>query len=157
MTAEDWTACREIYQQGIATKHATFETAAPSWDTWDQAHLADGRLVADEEGSLVGWAALSPVSDRCAYAGVAEASIYVATDARGQGVGSALMTALLEASEAAGIWTVQAGILPMNEPSLALAKRAGFREVGIRERIGKLDGAWQDVILLERRSTVVGG
>jgi phosphinothricin acetyltransferase len=157
MTAADWPACRAIYEQGIATRRATFETAAPDWEAWDGSHLQESRLVADNDGTVLGWAALSPVSDRCAYAGVGELSIYVAEVARGRGIGTALMSAVLAASEAAGIWTIQAGIFPMNEASLALAGKSGFRRVGVRERIGQLDGAWQDVILLERRSAVVGG
>ena len=157
MVPADWPVCRDIYREGIATKRATFETDTPSWAAWDQSHLPDGRLVADNEGTVAGWAALSPVSDRCAYVGVAEASIYVAAEARGQGIGTALMLALINGAEAAGIWTIQAGIFPMNHQSLALAESTGFRRVGVRERIGKLDGAWQDVILLERRSSIVGG
>jgi phosphinothricin acetyltransferase len=157
MAAGDWPACREIYREGIATGHATFETDAPAWPAWDVAHLRAARLVArDGAGLVIGWAALSPVSDRCAYSGVAEASVYVAAHARGQGVGGALMRRLVADAEAAGIWTVQAGILAENGASLALARRAGFREVGVRERLGQLRGAWRDVILLERRSQLVG-
>lgn len=155
--AGDWPVCRGIYEEGIATGHATFETAAPDWPEWDAAHLADCRLAArDASGRVIGWAALSPVSDRCAYGGVAEASIYVSAPARGQGVGGALMRALLDAADTAGIWTVQAGVLTENRGSLALADRAGFRVVGTRERLGKLDGRWRDVVLLERRSRVAG-
>jgi L-amino acid N-acyltransferase YncA len=157
MAAADWPACRRIYAEGIATGLATFETAAPEWEAWDAAHLAAGRLVArDRAGGVVGWAALSPVSDRCAYEGVAEVSVYVAAEARRRGVGGALMGALLAAADDAGIWTVQAGVLLENRGSLALADRAGFRVIGIRERIGRLDGRWRDVMLLERRSAVVG-
>jgi len=157
MGADDWPACRRIYEEGIDTGLATFETAAPDWVTWDAAHVAAGRLVArDAEGRVIGWAALSPVSDRCAYEGVAEASVYVASSARRHGVGGALMRALLDAADAAGIWTVQAGILVENRASLALVDHAGFRVIGTRERIGRLDGRWRDVMLLERRSAVVG-
>jgi L-amino acid N-acyltransferase YncA len=157
MAAEDWPACRQIYEEGIATGQATFETVAPDWAAWDAAHLAAGRMVArDAEDRVIGWAALSPVSDRCAYEGVAEASIYVAASARRQGVGGALMRALLDAADASGVWTVQAGVLVENRASLALAERTGFRTIGIRERIGRLDGTWRDVMLLERRSSVVG-
>jgi L-amino acid N-acyltransferase YncA len=153
MTEAAWPAARAIYEEGIAGGDATFETAAPGWAAWDHGHLADHRLVATRGGRVVGWAALSPVSDRCAYAGVAEASVYVA--AAGQGVGRALLTELVSRAEAAGIWTVQAGVFPENTASLALHRRCGFRTVGVRERLGKLDGRWRDVVLLERRSPLV--
>ena len=156
LTAADWPAVRAIYEEGIATGDATFETAAPSWAAWDRAHLAGHRLVAAIGGRVVGWAALAPVSERCAYAGVAEASVYVAATAAGRGVGRALLERLVEAAEAAGIWTVQAGIFPENTASLALHRRCGFRTVGVRERLGRLDGRWRDVVLLERRSPRVG-
>jgi L-amino acid N-acyltransferase YncA len=155
MTAGQWPAFMAIYEQGIATGDATFETAAPGWDAWDAGHLAAHRLVATLEGQVVGWAALAPVSERCAYAGVAEASVYVATAASGRGVGRALLERLVAGAEAAGIWTVQAGIFPENTASLALHRRCGFRTVGVRERLGKLDGRWRDVVLLERRSPLV--
>lgn len=145
-----------IYAEGIATGNATFETAVPAWDTWDRTHRPECRLVARSNGRVVGWAALSPVSGRRVYAGVAEVSIYVAAAARGQGIGKMLLTALVEASEAAGIWTLQAGIFPENEVSIAIHKACGFREVGIRERPGQLHGRWRDVVLLERRSRIVG-
>jgi L-amino acid N-acyltransferase YncA len=152
----DWEAVRDIYAQGIATGQATFETTIPSWADWDGAHLADARLTAVSGGRVVGWAALSPVSDRCAYGGVAEVSVYVAEDQRGRGVGSLLLRRLVEESEAAGIWTLQAGIFPENAGSVRLHLEAGFREVGTRERLGKLNGVWRDVLLLERRSARVG-
>ena len=155
MTEAAWPAARAIYEEGIAGGDATFETAAPGWAAWDQGHLADHRLVATRGGRVVGWAALSPVSDRCAYAGVAEASVYVAAAAAGQGVGRALLTELVSRAEAAGIWTVQAGVFPENTASLALHRRCGFRTVGVRERLGKLHGRWRDVVLLERRSPLV--
>jgi phosphinothricin acetyltransferase len=155
MTAGHWPAVRAIYEQGIATGDATFETAAPGWAAWDAGHLAGHRLVAVVGGRVAGWAALSPVSERCAYAGVAEASVYVAASQTGRGVGRALLDRLVEGSEAAGIWTVQAGIFPENTASLALHRRCGFRTVGVRERLGKLDGRWRDVVLLERRSPLV--
>ncbi len=148
----DWERVRSIYQEGIAGGNATFETRVPEWDEWDRTHLRDGRLVARADGRVVGWAALSPVSDRCAYSGVAEVSIYVATSARHAGIGKALLRALIEASERAGLWTLQGGIFPENEASLALHKACGFREVGVRERIGQLEGVWRDVVLMERRS-----
>lgn len=158
MRTTDWADVRAIYLEGIATGNATFETEAPSWETWDKAHLAEPRLVAREgTGRLLGWAALTPVSGRCVYAGVGDLSVYVATGARGRGVGRALLEALVESSERAGIWTLQAGILPENTASLALHRGCGFRDVGRRERIGKMSGVWRDVLLLERRSTAVGG
>jgi L-amino acid N-acyltransferase YncA len=155
LTAGDWPAVSAIYAEGIETRNATFETAVPSWEEWDAAHLADHRLVARESGSepqTLGWAALSAYSDRCAYAGVAEVSVYVAKGARGRGVGSTLLDAVVESSESAGIWTLQAGVFPENLASLKLHRSCGFRVVGIRERIGQLDGEWRDVVLLERRS-----
>jgi len=156
MTPEDWEAVRTIYLEGIATGHATFETEAPSWEKWDAARLRVGRLVARVDQWVVGWAALSPVSSRPAYAGVAEISIYVASAARGLGVGKSLLQRLVEESEHAGIWTLQGSIFPENTASLALIRSCGFREVGRRERIGKRDGVWRDTILVERRSGVVG-
>ena len=156
MQPADWPEVRAIYAEGIATGNATLETDAPEWQTWDAAHRADCRLVARRDGRIIGWAALSPVSDRCSYEGVAEASIYVASDARGSGVGSQLMAELIAASEAAEIWTIQAGIFPENTASLRLAHRSGFRKVGVRERLGRDAGGWRDVCLLERRSRVVG-
>ncbi len=156
MRPEDWPTVREIYRQGIATGDATFERDAPDWESWDRAHLGACRLVARCEGRVIGWAALGPVSRRRVYAGVAEVSIYVEAAARGQGVGKALLHALVQQSEQAGIWTLQAGVFPENAASIALHKRCGFREVGRRERLGQLDGVWRDVLLLERRSKVVG-
>jgi L-amino acid N-acyltransferase YncA len=153
---EDWPAVRAIYEAGIATGDATFETTAPDWPAWDAAHLPDHRLVArDDDGRVVAWAALAPVSDRCAYAGVAEDSIYVAPGAQGRGVGRALLTALVTSAEQGGIWTVQTGIFPENQPSVRLHQACGFRVVGVRERLGKLDGRWRDVLLLERRSPAI--
>jgi L-amino acid N-acyltransferase YncA len=152
----DWPAVSAIFTQGIATRNATFETSAPTWEAWDASHLAEHRLVAEEGGRVVGWAALSPVSDRCCYGGVAEDSVYVAEGARGRGVGRALLEALISSSEAAGIWTIETGIFPENEASVALHERCGFRVVGVRKRLGQLDGVWRDVLPLERRSGVVG-
>ncbi len=154
MEATDWEVVRAIYLEGMATGNATFETQAPSWEAWDQAHLRTCRLVGRRDGAIVGWGALSPVSRRAVYAGVAEVSLYVAAAARGQGVGKALLQALIAESEAAGIWTLQAGIFPENLASVAMHKSCGFREVGRRERIGQLNGVWRDVLLLERRSKV---
>jgi len=151
----DWPEVARIYEEGIATGNATFETEVPSWEAWDAAHLAEHRLVAEREGSVVGWIALAPVSSRCCYAGVAEVSAYVAEEARGEGVGAELLAAVIESSEQAGIWTLQTGVFPENAPSLSLLRRFGFRAVGTQERIGQLHGVWRDVVLLERRSEVV--
>jgi phosphinothricin acetyltransferase len=152
----DWEQVRNIYLEGIANRYATFETTAPTWEKWDASHLQFGRLVARAADVVLGWSALSPVSDRCCYAGVAEASLYVGARHRGQGIGKALLQATIERAESNGIWTLQAGIFPENLASLALVRKCGFREVGRRERLGKLDGVWRDVLLLERRSSVVG-
>jgi L-amino acid N-acyltransferase YncA len=152
MRPEHWEAVARIFAEGIATGDATFETSVPSWEQWDASHLRDHRLVALENGEVVGWAALAPVSDRCVYGGVSENSVYVAAGTRGRGIGAALLTALIESAEAAGIWTIQTGIFPENEASLRLHERSGFRIVGRRERLGKHDGVWRDVLLLERRS-----
>ena len=152
LRAEDWEAVAAIYAQGIATRNATFETEVPTFDRWDRAHLSEHRLVARIDDAIVGWAALAPVSDRCVYGGVAEDSVYVAADARGRGVGRALLSALVERAEDAGIWTVQTGIFPENAASVQLHLRCGFRVVGRRERLAQLDGIWRDVLFLERRS-----
>lgn len=151
----DWPGVRAIYLEGIATGNATFETNAPEWPAWDAGHLKSCRLAAREGEELQGWAALSPVSSRCVYGGVAEVSIYVAERARGRGIGKALLHALVAASEAAGIWTLQAGIFPENAASIELHRGAGFRVVGTRERLGKMQGRWRDVVLMERRSAVI--
>lgn len=156
MKPEHWPAVREIYAEGIATGLATFETDPPGWDEWDAKHSDQCRIVAKDEGGIVAWAALSPVSDRCVYGGVAEVSVYVAASSGGRGVGRALLRELVRESEKSGIWTLQAGIFPDNEASLKLHRSCGFREVGRRERLGELDGRWRDVILLERRSKIVG-
>ncbi len=156
MRPSDWEDVCRIYLEGIATGNATFETSAPSWKKWDAAHRKDCRLVARAPGGdLVGWAALSPVSERCAYEGVAEVSVYVAAAARGRGVGRALLARLVRLSEEAGLWTLQAGIFPENAASMALHQGCGFRIVGFREKLGKLGGSWRDVTLLERRSARV--
>ncbi len=157
MLPEHWQAVRDIYLEGIASGNATFETNAPEWDKWDAGHLQQSRIVAiSDSGKVLGWAALSPVSGRCVYAGVAEVSIYIAERARGRGVGRRLMNRLISDSEAAGIWTLQAGIFPENAASVALHQHAGFRIVGQRERIGQMNGQWRDVVMMERRSDVVG-
>lgn len=152
MTDDDWPAVRQIYADGIATGHATFETEPPSLDRFRATHSPALTLVAEREGRVVGWAAAGRVSDRYAYAGVAEHSVYIAADARGSGAGRTLLNALIDASEQEGIWTLQSGIFPENTASLALHKACGFRIVGVRERLGKHNGVWRDVLLLERRS-----
>jgi L-amino acid N-acyltransferase YncA len=152
----DWLVVREIYREGIATGNATFETELPDWEKWNSGHRQDCRLVARERDEILGWAALSPVSARRVYAGVAEVSVYVAAAARGSGVGKALLRMLIEESERHQVWTLQAGIFPENAASIALHKYCGFREVGVRRRVGKLRDTWRDVLLLERRSQVVG-
>jgi L-amino acid N-acyltransferase YncA len=151
----DWPEVARILGEGIATGNATFETEVPSWADWDAAHLAEHRLLAEREGRVVGWIALAPVSARECYAGVAEVSVYVGEEARGEGVGAELLAALVESSERARIWTLQTGAFPENEASLRLLRRFGFRAVGTRERIGRLHGFWRDVLLLERRSEVI--
>lgn len=152
---EDWPAVREIYEEGIRGGDATFETETPTWERWDAAH-SDLRLVAERDGVVVGWAALSPASVRHCYRGVAEVSVYVAEAARGAGLGRELLGELVRCSEQAGYWTLTAGVFPENEASVRLHRSCGFREVGVRERIGEAAGVWRDVILLERRSAVVG-
>jgi L-amino acid N-acyltransferase YncA len=152
---DDWPAVRAIYEDGIRGGNATFETETPSWERWDAAR-PELRLVAERDGAVVGWAALSPVSDRCCYEGVGDVSVYVAESARGSGVGRTLLEALVERSEQSGYWTLTAGVFPENEASIRLHKACGFRQVGVRERLGELRGVWRDVVLLERRSPVVG-
>lgn len=152
----DWPAVRAIFEQGMATGNATLETTAPEWESWNVSHTAEGRLVGRIGDETVGWVALTPVSSRCVYEGVAEVSIYVTEPARGQGVGKALLNALVTESERIGLWTLQAGILRENAASIALHAACGFRVVGVRERIGRRDGVWRDVVLMERRSAVAG-
>lgn len=156
MLPEHWAAVRHVYAEGIATGNATFETSVPDWSHWDAAHHRHCRLLARSGERILGWAALSPVSRRSIYAGVAEVSVYVADEARGSGIGRDLLKALIEHSEQQGLWTLQAGVFPENAASIALHKGCGFREVGVRHRIGQLSGVWRDVLLLERRSPLVG-
>lgn len=156
MRAGDWEAVRGIYQEGIATGNATVETHAPAWERWDSVHRPDCRLVARDGTRVIGWAALSPVSGREAYAGVAEVSVYVAENSRGMGVGKLLLNSLVSESEATGVWTLQASIFVENEASITLHAACGFRSVGTRERIGCLNGRWRDTVLMERRSKVAG-
>lgn len=156
MTADDWPAVKEIYEQGIAAGNATFENQAADWEHWNREHLSVCRLVCTVNHKLVGWAAPCPVSSRCFYRGVAELSVYVAQDCRGQGVGKMLLQNLIVESEKHGIWTLQAGIFPENITSIELHKKTGFRIVGYREKIGKMENNWRDVVLMERRSKRVG-
>jgi phosphinothricin acetyltransferase len=151
----DWPEIARIYQQGIATGNATFETEVPSWEDWDGAHLPGQRFVAERDGRVAGWIALAPISPRACYRGVAEISVYVADGARGGGVGSQLLAAVVESAERAGIWTLQTSVFPENGASLALLRRFGFRVVGTRERIARLHGVWRNTVLVERRSEVV--
>jgi phosphinothricin acetyltransferase len=156
LVPEDWPEVARIYAEGIATGMATFEAELPAWATWDAGHLAHSRWVVGPRGALLGWAALSPVSRRACYAGVAEISVYVGDKARGQGIGRRLLLALIESAEQGGIWTLQAGVFAENVASLRLHQGCGFRVVGCRERIAQLSGRWRDTILLERRSARVG-
>ena len=156
MRPEHWPKVARIYEEGIATGNATFQASAPPWAEWDGAHLKHSRLVVMEGDEVQGWAALTPVSGRCVYAGVAEISVYIAEQARGRGLGSALLAQLIASSEANGIWTLQAGIFPENNASLKLHEACGFRIIGIREKIGKMGDQWRDTALLERRSQVTG-
>ena len=154
---EHWPTVKAIYEQGIATGDATFQTTAPSWEEWDAGHLPHSRVVAVEGGQVIGWAALSAVSGRCVYAEVAEVSVYVAAGHRGKKVGETLLKALIAESEQHDIWTLQAGIFPENIASLTIHRHCGFRQVGYREKIGKMwTGVWRDTVLLERRSRTAG-
>lgn len=156
MRDADWAAVKAIYEEGLATGQATFETIAPEWEAWDTGHRPDCRLVARQGQRVIGWAALSPVSQRAVYRGVAEVSVYVTAAARGRGVGRALLRALIEASEASGVWTLQASVFPENEASVALHLSCGFRVMGRRERVAQHHGIWRDTLILERRSSRVG-
>lgn len=155
-TAEDYPQVAAIYLQGIATGNATFQTTAPDWAEWDKSHLADCRIAAFDGSVMAGWAALTPVSSRCVYAGVAEVSVYVAATFRGKGVGKLLLAELAAASEAIGLWTLQSGIFPENTGSIKIHEQCGFRLIGYREKIGKKDGVWRDNIIMERRSKTTG-
>jgi L-amino acid N-acyltransferase YncA len=155
MAAADWPAVAEIYRRGLETGNASFETEVPAFAAWDAAHLDRSRLVARLGGAVAGWAALSPVSDRCVYGGVAEVSVYVAPVLGGRGVGRLLLSELARRAEDSGIWTLQSGIFPENTASLALHERCGFRVVGRRDRLGLHHGVWRDVLLVERRSDAI--
>ncbi len=156
MLPQHWQAVKTIYEEGIATGNATFQTTAPSWQEWDESHLKTCRIIATEDNEILGWAALTPVSSRCVYAGVAEVSVYVAANARGKNIGSLLLKELINQSEQNGIWTLQSGIFPENKASITIHEKNGFKIVGYRERIGKMGNVWRDNIALERRSSTVG-
>ncbi len=152
---KNYSAIAEIYLQGIATGHATFQTEALTWIDWDKSHLPFCRLAAFENGEMLGWVALSPVSSRCVYGGIAEVSIYVAAEARGKGIGKLLFVQLIKESEENGLWTLQSGIFPENEVSIKLHEQMGFRKIGHREKIGNMNGIWIDNVIMERRSKIV--
>lgn len=152
----DWAAVKKIYEEGIATGNATFQQSAPQWEEWDNTHLPHSRIVAKDEDQVLGWAALTPVSGRCVYAGVAEVSVYVREGARGKGLGRQLLQRLIEESEQNKIWTLQASIFPENIESIKIHEACGFRIVGYREKIGSMNGTWRDTILMERRSKIIG-
>lgn len=164
MLTQHWADVARIYAEGIATGHATFQKDVPTWADWNASHVPYGRLVAvksaeigqNTEGVLLGWAALTAVSNRCVYGGVAELSVYVSATARGQGVGKLLMEHLIKEAETNGVWTLQAGIFPENTNSVQLHLKTGFRQIGFREKVGKMEGVWRDTLLFERRSKVVG-
>ncbi|HEV8513794.1 MAG TPA: GNAT family N-acetyltransferase [Cyclobacteriaceae bacterium] len=156
LSSEHYSAVRKIYESGIATGNATFQTEAPEWNEWDSSHLKNGRIVAVENSEVIGCAALTPVSGRCVYAGVAEVSVYVSASHRGKGIGTLLLDHLISESERNNLWTLQAGIFPENVSSLKIHEKAGFRKIGLREKIGKMKGVWRDTVLLERRSKIVG-
>ncbi|UCD60326.1 MAG: N-acetyltransferase [Flavobacteriaceae bacterium] len=156
MSEAHWPAVAQIYKQGVNTGFATFEKEIPTYEQWNKNHITNCRLVAIGNDKILGWAALSPVSGRCVYGGVAEVSIYIAETARGLGIGYLLMEELITSSEKEGFWTLQSGIFPENKASIKLHEKAGFRFLGRRERVGQLDGVWKDNVLFERRSKVVG-
>ncbi len=156
MNPSDWYSVKEIYEEGIATSNATFEQQAPDWEEWNSGHLPHSRIIAKEDETILGWAALTLVSGRCVYAGVAEVSVYVCDMARGKGLGKQLLQKLIEESEANNIWTLQAGIFPENIPSIKIHETCGFHIIGTRERIGKMNGVWRNTILMERRSKKIG-
>ncbi len=156
MLPHHWDAVKEIYLQGIATKNSTFQTEAPSWQEWNESHLPTLRYIILINEVVAGWAALTPVSGRCVYAGVAEVSVYIHKDYRGKGIGASLLQKLITESENQNIWTLQSGIFPENKASIGLHEKHGFRTIGYRERIGKMNGIWRDTVLLERRSKIIG-
>jgi len=156
LTHDHYDAVARIYLEGIETGNATFETQAPDWEKWDKGHLQHCRIIADVDNQVAGWAALSPVSGRCVYGGVAEVSVYIGKEHRGMGIGKALLEELIAQSEQNGLWTLQSGIFPENVSSIRLHEQCGFRRIGFREKVGQLGGRWCDTIQFERRSKVVG-
>lgn len=156
MEPNHWQDVKDIYEKGIATGHATFQTNAPAWEEWDVSHLKNCRLIALSNGKITGWAALSPISSRCVYSGVAEVSVYIDPSLSGKGIGSLLLQELISKSEKEGIWTLQSGIFPENITSIKIHEKMGFRTLGIREKIGKQHGIWRDTVLMERRSKIAG-
>lgn len=156
MLPEHWPTVKRIYEEGIATGNATFQTTAPEWKEWDEAHVKNSRIISIENNEVLGWAALTAVSGRCVYAGVAEISVYVAAAARGKGIGKKLLQALIAESEKNNFWTLQAGIFPENESSVQIHTGCGFRIIGRRVKIGQMNGQWRDTLLLERRSKITG-
>ena len=156
MESVHWNEVRRIYEEGLDTGNASFQTSAPEWEEWDKTHIQKCRLIALDNDRVVGWAALSSVSDRCVYGGVAEVSVYISNDARGKGVGKELLRNLIESSELNRFWTLQAGIFPENKASIKIHEENGFRIIGTREKIGQMKGIWRDTLILERRSTKVG-
>lgn len=156
MEVNDWESVAQIYKEGLETGNSTFQQEVPTWEDWDKGHLTVCRLIAEHEQKIVGWAALSPVSSRCVYAGVAEVSVYVSAKHRGNKIGSQLLNKLIQESEKNGFWTLQAGIFPENIPSIKIHEDLGFRKIGYREKIGNMNGIWRDTLLLERRSKVIG-
>ena len=156
MQPQHWSEVKKIYEEGIATGQATFQQSAPEWEEWNRNHLTTCRIVAKDKDTILGWAALTPVSGRPVYAGVAEVSVYISLKARGKGLGKQLLEQLVGESEMQNIWTLQAGIFPENTPSIKIHKACGFRILGIREKIGKMNGTWRDTILMERRSKKIG-
>lgn len=157
ITKSDWNDIAEIYLEGINTNKATFQTEIPTWENWNTSHISSCRLEAILDNKILGWAALSPTSSRCVYVGVAEVSIYICKNSRGQGIGTVLLENLIKISEKNGFWTLQSAIIRENSASIALHKKCGFREIGVREKLGKMrNGIWHDVILMERRSKLVG-
>ena len=156
MLETDWPAVKKIYEEGLATGNASFQTAAPEWNEWNDSHVTTCRLIVAKDDSMLGWAALTPVSGRCVYAGVGEVSVYVGQSARGQGIGKILLKALIDESEKNNFWTLQSGVFPENKASLRIHEELGFRLIGSRQKIGKMNGVWRDTLLLERRSLKTG-
>lgn len=156
LLSNDWSSVATIYEEGINTGIATFEKEVPTWENWNTTHMQSCRIVAENEDKVIGWGALTPISSRCVYAGVAEVSVYVSQNKRGNGIGKKLLEELIKLSETEGLWTLQSGIFPENKASIELHKKVGFRIIGYKEKIGKLNGVWKDNCIMERRSKIVG-